>query len=109
MTSTASALIENFSIPLFFLCIALGMFGQLLRSVIGLYKIYNDKNKILKEDFKWQRFAVSLAIGGMVGMMLSLVYTIPMSNMDIFGCIAGAYGGTDFLEGFLKKRASEIQ
>jgi len=109
MTSTATALIENFSVSLFFLCVALGIFGQLLRSIIGLYKIYNDKNKVLKEDFNTARIFISLAIGGMVGMMLSLVYTAPMSNMDIFGCIAGAYGGTDFLEGFFKKRADAIQ
>lgn len=102
-------LIENFSLKLFFFCIVLGIFGQLLRSVIGLYKLYNDPKTKFKIDFNLTRFLISLAIGGMIGMLLSLVYSVPMSNMDIFGCIAGSYGGTDFLEGFLNKRASEIK
>ena len=104
-----TGLIEGFSFKMLFLCMALGVFGQLLRFIIGMYKIYNDESKTIKGSFNKVRFFISLAIGGMVGMMLSLVYTIPMSNMDIFGCIAGAYGGTDFLEGFFKKRADAIQ
>lgn len=104
-----TGLIEGFSFKMLFLCMGLGIFGQLLRFVIGMYKLYMDETKKIKVDFDKVRFFISLAIGGMIGMLLSLVYTAPMSNMDIFGCIAGSYGGTDFLEGFLKKRSDEIK
>ena len=91
------------------MCVGLGIAGQALRFVIGMYKIYNDADRTIKTEFNKKRFLLSLLLGGVVGMMLSLVYTLPMSNVDIFGCIAGGYGGTDFLETFLNKRANEIK
>jgi len=111
MTPEASILVENFSIKLFFLCLGLGVVGQALRFGIGMWKIYYDPDpaKTIKAEFNKTKFIISLVLGGTVGSLLSLVYTLPMSNMDIFGCIAGAYGGADFLEGLLKKRAAEIK
>lgn len=92
------------------LCGTFGLFGQLLRSVIGFYKIYMDKTKgTIKDEFHWKRFVVSLSIGALIGVMTSLIYRQPLSNTDILGIIAASYAGTDWLEGFLEKRSGEIK
>lgn len=92
------------------LCGVFGLFGQLLRSVIGLYKIYTDKTKgTIRKEFHWRRFLISLGIGFLIGGVSSLIYRQPLSNTDILGIIAASYAGTDWLEGFLEKRSGEVK
>lgn len=102
-------MVEDISILFVLFCAALGAGGQLIRSVIGVYKIYNDPTKGFKLDWKWMRFFMSLAIGAMVGALLSLIYNSPLAKTDILGIVAASYGGADFLEGFLKNRGEQVK
>jgi hypothetical protein len=48
-------------------------------------------------------------MGAVIGALLGLIYKEPLSNTDVLGIIAASYGGADFLEGFLQKRAETVK
>lgn len=99
--------VDGLSILFIFVCAICGVFGQLLRSMIGIYKIYQNSNKTIKASFNIRKFMISLAIGALIGMFTSLIYNSPLSKTDIISILAASYAGTDWIEGFLTKK-SEI-
>lgn len=101
--------IEGLSWLFVLFCGAMGVGGQLIRSAIGFYKVWNDPTQDTKETWSWKRFFISLLIGLLIGGLLSLIYNNPPSRTDILGIIAASYGGTDFLEGFLKGRGDTVK
>jgi ABC-type enterobactin transport system permease subunit len=102
-------MITELNIPLMLVCAVMGVGGQAIRSFIGFYKIYNDKELTLKEEWEWKRFFLSLILGAVIGALLGLIYKQPLSNTDILGIVAASYGGADFLEGFLQNRAEKVK
>lgn len=93
---------------LILVCAGLGVAGQAVRAFVGFYKIYHNDNLTVKQEWQWHRFFVSLLMGVVIGALLGLIYREPLSNTDVLGIIAAGYGGADFLEGFLKKRAEAV-
>lgn len=89
-------------------CALLGLGGQLLRAIIGIYKIHSNPELDLKEHFEFHRFFLGLLVGFLAGALLSLFYKIPLSNTDILGVIAASYAGTDWLEGFMRARSAAV-
>lgn len=102
-------MVENISLLFVLFCAALGLGGQIIRSVIGVYKLHENPDQEFKTHWEWHRFFISLGIGAMVGALLSLIYNNPLSKTDILGVIAASYGGADFLEGFLKGRGDAVK
>ena len=101
-------IIDGLSILFILVCAICGIFGQLLRSMIGIYKVYQDNNKTLRSDFDFQRFLISLAIGALIGAFTSLIYNSPLSKTDVISILAASYAGTDWIEGFLTKKSEAI-
>lgn len=89
-------------------CTVLGMFGQLLRSVIGLYKLVQSPDKPFKDFFEWRRFLISLLLGAVIGTVSSFLYKCPLSGTDMLGVIAASYAGTDWIEGLLTRKAGTV-
>ncbi|MDD4986745.1 MAG: hypothetical protein PHQ43_13410 [Dehalococcoidales bacterium] len=82
-----------------------GIFGQFVRSLIGLYKVHtNPATGSIGQEFDCKRFLISLAMGGTIGLIVSLIYTGPLKNTDLLSIVATSYAGADTLEGFLGKR-----
>jgi ABC-type Fe3+-siderophore transport system permease subunit len=102
-------MITELNILLMLVCALLGIGGQAVRSFIGFYKIYHNDDVTLKQEWKWLRFFSSLLMGAVIGALLGLIYKEPLSNTDVLGIIAASYGGADFLEGFLQKRAETVK
>lgn len=100
---------SSMSISLLLICILLGLFGQSLRTTIGFYKLISDPDKPFKDFFEWRKFLISLSLGGLIGALISLIYKLPLSNTDILGIISASYGGADFIEGLLVKKAPTIR
>lgn len=93
---------------LILICVLLGIFGQLLRTSMGFYKLIIDPDKPFADYFRWKRLFASLALGAMVGCITSLLYKIPLSNVDMIGVISASYAGSDWLEGFLMKKSNLV-
>lgn len=102
-------LVEGVSFSLVLFCGLLGAIGQCVRVSIGLYKLHMDKTVDTISNFDYKRLLVSVIIGMMIGMLISLIYHKPLSNTDILGIISASYAGTDWLEGFLSGRSSNVK
>lgn len=86
-----------------------GAFGQLIRALLGLYKIHeNVKQGTIKEEFVWQRFALSIAIGAMMGILTSFAFTTPVAGTDLLVIVGAGYLGADAIEGVLKKYIAQM-
>ena len=90
----------------------LGLAGQGARAVVGLTKTMRSGNRIAgkpREKKRWfdgNRFAISLFIGAVAGML----GTVALWGSDIdrqFLCSVATFGyaGTDFIEGFMRQKA----
>lgn len=90
--------------PMFIVgCGVLGLLGQFIHSLIGWYKLCMDETRTFKENFSLYRVIIGLVIGVVVGALVSLFFNPPLNRQDALFIIAMGYGGTDALEGFLKK------
>lgn len=100
---------------LFSLCVGglLGLAGQAIRAVVGIKKTFDNPEVTVKnfsENFEGKRFFISLLIGFTAGMLTILLvdhtqYKEAMPpNEIISGIIAAGYSGTDFIEGFIRKK-----
>lgn len=92
----------NISFEFIGMCIVLGMFGQFVRCIVGIYKMYQSGKSI--RDFKIMRLITSLAIGGCVGLLICLVFNSPLSKTDILCMVSSGYAGSDSIEGMILKR-----
>jgi|WetSurSiteA1Bulk_404760.scaffolds.fasta_scaffold238374_2 hypothetical protein len=103
-------IVEGLTIMFVLFCAGLGAFGQFLRSVIGLYKFYKDDADptTCTPKFNYKRYIVSLCVGAVIGAVVSLIYSSPLSNTDILGIVAASYGGTDFIEGLLTRTSPKV-
>ncbi|MBP6064017.1 MAG: hypothetical protein KA467_00915 [Bacteroidales bacterium] len=90
-------------------CTFFGMGGQVLRSVIGLYKLYMDENRDTKAEFDKKKLLISLALGAVIGGLTCLVFNDPLTKTDVMSIIAFGYAGVDGVEGFLNRRSSTIK
>ena len=101
--------IEGLSLAFVGFCGVMGVAGQLIRSVIGFYKVWKNPTVDTKATWNWWWFLLTLGVGLIIGLVMSLFYNNPPSKQDILGIIAASYGGTDFLEGFLRGRGDAIK
>jgi hypothetical protein len=77
----------------------LGLLGQGIRTIIGLYK-----NQLAID---WNRLIISLGLGAIAGSLMSLSLTIDLNNIinaQVLALIASGYAGADFIEGFINRR-----
>ncbi len=98
-------------IPFVLVCSFLGLIGQLIRGLIGIYKseLEEDETGKMARPVDKKRFIISLILGAFIGAFLCLVFNIPLSKTDIIAIISAGYAGTDFIEGFLTKRAATVK
>jgi F0F1-type ATP synthase membrane subunit c/vacuolar-type H+-ATPase subunit K len=85
----------------------LGAFGQGLRVVVGLKKVY-DQAHADKTDFAslfdTSKLVVSLFIGFLAGGLAILFMDKPAMGKEFYTMLIGAgYAGADFIEGFVQK------
>jgi F0F1-type ATP synthase membrane subunit c/vacuolar-type H+-ATPase subunit K len=85
----------------------LGAFGQGLRVVVGLKKVYDQAHSD-KTDFTSlfdaSKLFVSLFIGFLAGGLAILFMDKPAMGKELFTMLIGAgYAGADFIEGFVQK------
>ena len=90
------------------ICLLLGGLGQLIRAIIGIYKLYADKNINFKEQFSWVRFILSIVIGFCTGIITFLIYDPNFTKSDLLGMLSAGYAGTDWVEGVLTKQISVL-
>lgn len=101
--------IEGLNWSFILACGLLGMLGQFIRSIVGIYKIVMDDSIDTASALKKKRFVMSLLLGFLVGLIACLIFDQPLSKTDIMGIIGGGYMGVDFIEGILIKRGSAIK
>jgi len=85
----------------------LGAFGQGLRVVVGLKKVY-DQAHVDGADFAslfdTSKLVVSLFIGFLAGGIAILFMDKPVMGNGLYTTLIGAgYAGADFIEGFVQK------
>lgn len=104
----------------------LGVSGQVVRAVAGLRKHFGvssapsnlpppvvlpsadptvPSNTALADRFSWTEFGVSLILGGVSGIIASVILWDKMQSIDknvVLGLIAAGYAGSDFLDGIIK-------
>lgn len=85
----------------------LGAFGQGLRVVVGLKKVYDQAHSD-KVDFvsmfDASKLMVSLFIGFLAGGIAILFMEKPVMGNELYTMLIGAgYAGADFIEGFVQK------
>jgi len=85
----------------------LGAFGQGLRVVVGLKKVY-DQAHADKADFTslfdTSKLVVSLFIGFLAGGIAILFMDKPVMGKELYTMLIGTgYAGADFIEGFVQK------
>lgn len=85
----------------------LGAFGQGLRVVVGLKKVYDQAHadrKAFVELFETSKLIVSLFIGFLAGGIAILFMDKPAMGKELYTMLIGAgYAGADFIEGFVQK------
>jgi len=90
----------------------LGVVGQGIRVVVGLKKKYDESlrlNKDLKEIFDARQLWISILISFLIGTVAGILGVINYIDQAItkeflFTIIGIGYAGTDFIEGFIKKK-----
>lgn len=90
------------------ICAIIGALGQFVRSLVGLYKLVMDDDRDTKKDFKKFRFLLSIVLGAFCGALISFIFDEVLRRNDVLLTIAAGYMGTDFIEGFLKKKSQQI-
>jgi hypothetical protein len=85
----------------------LGAFGQGLRVVVGLKKVYDQAhadNTQFASLFETSKLVVSLFIGFLAGGIAILFMDKPVMGKELYTTLIGAgYAGADFIEGFVQK------
>lgn len=97
---------EGICWQLILICSFFGILGQAARMTIGFYKLIMDAKRPFFEFFDWKKLIISFVLGALIGAICSLIYKFPLSGPDILGVIASSYAGSDWLEGFLTKKAN---
>jgi len=90
----------------------LGMVGQGIRVMVGLKKKYDESlrsNKKLKDIFDARQLWISILISFLIGTIAGILGVINYIDQAItkeflFTIIGIGYAGTDFIEGFIKKK-----
>jgi Na+/H+ antiporter NhaC len=107
-------------IVLLIFCGFLGLLGQMLRVLVGIKKQIEAHKNDEPKNYSWfnlSELIISLIISIPVGMIAGLALTatnitsVDISSMNtsfFLAIIASGYGGTDFIEGFLKKYSEKI-
>jgi uncharacterized membrane protein YoaK (UPF0700 family) len=90
-------------------CVLFGMIGQIVRSILGLYKLCMDENRDTKAEFDKQKLLLSLLLGAAIGGLCVLIFNDPLTKTDIMSIIAFGYAGVDGVEGFLNRRSQSIK
>ncbi len=77
-----------------------GLFGQGIRSIVGLYKL---SQIAMPPDLSWTRLVLSLIIGVLAGALASIVViTSPtVIPIQLLALVSAGYAGADFIEGFI--------
>lgn len=101
-------MIEGLYLQNMIVCGAIGAMGQFLRTMIGLYKLYMDDNRDTKKEFNKFRLFLSILLGACCGALISFIFDEVLRRNDVLLTIAAGYMGTDFIEGFLKKKSQQI-
>jgi hypothetical protein len=90
------------------LALMLGVAGQLARVAMGLKKLH-DKNVSDggKTSFDPKKFWISIALGGLAGMLAGLVAwdesTRLLQRETLLSLMAAGYAGSDLLEGLIER------
>ncbi|NLB88104.1 MAG: hypothetical protein GX790_02595 [Syntrophomonadaceae bacterium] len=87
----------------------LGSAGQCLRVIVGLKKCNDnaDKDCKLKDWFDSKQLLISLIIGSVAGIIGAVTLLgEPVDKQVLITLITIGYAGTDFIEGFMKKKLS---
>jgi len=90
----------------------LGMVGQGIRVMVGLKKKYDESlrsNKKWKDIFDARQLWISILISFLIGSVAGILGVINYIDQAItkeflFTLIGLGYAGTDFIEGFIKKK-----
>lgn len=85
----------------------LGSTGQCLRVIVGLKKCSDnvEKDCKLKDWFDSKQLLVSLIIGSVAGIIGAVTLLgEPVDKQLLITLITIGYAGTDFIEGFMKKK-----
>lgn len=90
-------------------CMLFGMIGQLIRAILGLYKLYMDDNRDTKAEFSTKKLLISLLLGAAIGGLACLIYNAPLDKSDIMSIIAFGWAGVDGVEGFMTRRSQSIK
>ncbi|MEW6011286.1 MAG: hypothetical protein CIT03_01880 [Methanobacterium sp.] len=84
----------------------LGLFGQVIRVIVGIKKQYDSTEIGLGLWFNKTQLLLSLIIGGVAGFLVGLFLSgDPMDKTFYLAVIAAGYAGSDFIEGFLRTKA----
>ncbi|MFH1769500.1 MAG: hypothetical protein ABH833_02425 [Parcubacteria group bacterium] len=78
-----------------------GIFGGLIRGVVGIAK-YLEKNKKEKK-LRWGYFIFSLMVAGFIGAIAGAI----LKDVGWEIALVAGYAGTDFLESLYKIRAKQ--
>ncbi|MEA4926360.1 MAG: hypothetical protein VB084_13775 [Syntrophomonadaceae bacterium] len=98
---------DVFQVTVFILLGAiLGSAGQGIRIVVGLKKNNDKGDKGTTFDLK--QFIIGLTIGSIAGILGAIsLYGELIDKQLLITLIAIGYAGTDFIEGFMKKKLPE--
>jgi len=89
----------------------LGVFGQFIRSIIGIRKQLvhaSETGEDFQNWFDWKLFILSLLIGGIAGVIGYTALSLMELEIPSITIIAMGYAGTDLLEGILKPKANKL-
>jgi uncharacterized membrane protein YeaQ/YmgE (transglycosylase-associated protein family) len=89
-------------------CTLLGMFGQFIRAMLGMYKVYIDCAVDTEKALSLRRFIASMMMGALAGLVCCLIFDKVDSKTDIMAVIGFGYMGADAIEGIFKKRGKAV-
>lgn len=85
----------------------LGAIGQGVRAVVGIKKMLDAGTM---DDFRWPILGVSLLIGFVAGALAMIgldVIGSALTKTAMLGVVGAGYVGADFIEGFMRRSASQ--
>lgn len=95
-----------------FLGVTFGAIGQGARMIVGIKKTFdeaNAKDVSVAEVFDVKQLVVSLIIGAIAGGLASLALINnpgQLTKESIFVLLTAGYAGADFIEGFMRNKAT---
>jgi uncharacterized membrane protein len=104
-----NTLLEIFPVSLIVVSVFLGIMGQFIRAMIGIYKVWQDETVDTKTTLNARKFFSSLLMGALAGLVACLIFDKIDSKADAISILGFGYMGADAIEGIFKKRGGAVK